>query len=61
MIRRRVLAPVLMVVLIVAAFFAGYFVGRPSPTARPCVTAVKTGASDAMTKCRDALANAIHH
>ena len=55
------LAPVLMVVLIVAAFFAGYFVGRPSPTARPCVTAVKTGASDAMTKCRDALANAIHH
>jgi len=61
MLRRRVVAPVLVVVLIVAAFFAGYFVGRPSPTARPCVNALKTGASDAAAKCRDALANAIHH
>jgi len=61
MIRRRVVTPVVMLLLIVAAFFAGYFVARPSPTARPCVTAVKTGAGDAVGKCRDALANAIHH
>jgi hypothetical protein len=46
---------------LVAAFFAGYFVARPSPTARPCVSAVKTGSGDAVAKCRDALANAIHH
>jgi hypothetical protein len=50
-----------MIVLIVGAFFLGYFVGRPSPTARPCVAAIKTGASDAASKCRDAIANAIHH
>jgi hypothetical protein len=56
-----VIAPVLLALLVVAAFFAGYFVARPSPTARPCVNAVKTGASDAVAKCRESLANAIRH
>ena len=59
MVRRRVLAPVIVALLIVAAFFAGYFVARPSPTARPCVDAIKTGAGDAADRCRDALGNAI--
>jgi hypothetical protein len=61
MLRRRAVAPVIVLLLVVAAFFAGYFVARPSPTARPCVNALRTGASDSVSKCRDALANAIHH
>lgn len=55
----NVIAPVIVVLLIVPAFFAGYFIARPSPTARPCVDAIKTGQSDAVDRCRDALGNAI--
>jgi hypothetical protein len=59
MIRTRILVPVIVALLIAAAFFAGYFYARPSSTARPCVDAIKTGASDAADRCRDALGNAI--
>ena len=56
---RNVVAPVIVVLLIVGAFFLGYFVARPAPTARPCVDAIKSGSSDLADRCRDALSEAI--
>lgn len=51
--------PVIVFLLMAASFFAGYFVARPSSTARPCVDAIKTGQGDLADRCRDALGNAI--